>query len=266
MDTQDIDAPVSGKLARIGLGARALVYLAISYLLLFAAFTGKEDDGVTPGEAFQTVEKGTGGSILLMALGTGLLLYAVWRYQQAGLDTDNQGNDAKGILARLGMASSGTSYALVGVAALATSLDADDSGGGGKTEESARWLMQQPFGSWLVGLAGLALIGIGIAQVWRTKSGQWKEHIDLSGWARRAVPLIQFGIAGRGVLFGIVGGFLVFAATNTDASDVKGLSATLGWLREQPFGLWLFIASAVAIGTYGLYSGVQSLRYRFPET
>lgn len=258
-------APVSGKLARIGLGARAFVYFAISGLLLHAAMTSKADDGVTPGDAFRVIETTTGGRILLLAVGAGLFLYALWRYQQALLDTDNMGNDAKGILARLGMVSSGTSYALVGFAACAVSLDADDGGGGGKTEETAQWLMEQPFGSWLVCLAGLALIGIGIAQVWRTQSDQWKKSLDLSGWASRTKPLIEFGIAGRGILFGIIGGFLIFGGIEADPGNVKGLAGTLGWIRTQPFGFWLFIASAIAIGAYGVYSGVQSLRHRFPD-
>lgn len=265
MDKEDVPSPVTGKLARIGLGARAFVYLAISGLLLDAALTSKVDDGVSPGDAFKAIEGSEGGRILLLALGAGLFLYAAWRYQQALLDTDNMGNDAKGIFARLGMVSSGTSYALVGFAACATALDADDKGGGGKTEETAKWLMEQPFGSWLVGLAGLALIGIGIAQIWRTQSDQWKKGIDLSGWAQKAVPVIQSGIAGRGILFGLVGGFLIFAGVQAQPENVKGLASTLGWIRTQPFGFWLFVASAVAIGAYGVYSGVQSLRHRFPD-
>lgn len=258
-------APVTGKLARIGLGARALVYFAISGLLLDAAFTSKADDGVTPSDAFQTIEGSLEGRALLVALGIGLFLYALWRYQQALLDTDNMGSDATGLLARLGMVSSGTSYALVGFASIATAFDFDDKGGGGKTEETAKWLMEQPFGSWLVGLAGLALIGIGIAQIWRTVSGQWKKGIDLSGWARRTVPLIHFGIAGRGILFGLIGAFLIYGGLQNQPENVKGLAGTLGWIRTQPFGFWLFIASAVAIGAYGVYSGVQSLRHRFPD-
>lgn len=265
MDKSDLPAPATGWIARIGLGARALVYLAISGLLLDAAFTSKQDDGVTPSDAFKAIEATSGGRILLLCLGAGLFLYALWRYQQALLDTDRMGNDAKGIFARLGMVSSGTSYALVGFAACAVALDADDGGGGGKTEETAKWLMHQPFGSWLVGLGGLTLIGIGIAQVWRTRSDQWKKSLDLSGWARRTTPLIEFGIAGRGILFGLVGGFLLLGGIQAEPADVKGLAATLGWLRAQPFGFWLFIASAIAIGAYGLYSGVQSLRHRFPD-
>ena len=68
MSAIDTSRPVSGPLARIGLGARALVYLAVCFLLLKAAATSEEDDGATPGEAFRMIEATTGGRVLLVAL------------------------------------------------------------------------------------------------------------------------------------------------------------------------------------------------------
>lgn len=266
MTSSQIPKPVAATVARIGLGARAFVYFAVSIILIDAVATTKPDDGASPGDAFRAIETEPGGRIALIVLAAGLFLYALWRFQQAVLDPEKHGTDKKGILARIGMAMSGTSYLLVGVAAVAVTMGANDGGGGGKTEESMQWLMTQPFGRWLVMLAGLALAGIGGAQIWRAKTGQWKNRIDLSGWAGRLTPVISGGIAGRGLLFIVVGLFLAVGGWTADASDIKGLASTLGWLRWQPFGLWLFIASALAIGVYGLYSAVQSVRYRFPES
>ncbi|MEQ9317260.1 MAG: DUF1206 domain-containing protein [Henriciella sp.] len=264
-DISDIPAATKSTLARIGLGARAFVYLAIAFILIDSAMTAKPDNGASPGDAFRAIETAAFGRFILVAVGIGLFLYALWRFQQAIFDPENHGNDAKGILARAGMASSGMSYLLVGIAAVSVTFGSNDGSGGGKTEETMKWLMEQPFGSWLVMLAGLALMGIGGAQIWRAKSGQWKRHIDLSGWAGKLTRMISLGIAGRGVLFIIVGLFLAIGGWTADPSDIKGLASTLGWIRYQPFGLWLFIASALTIGVYGVYSGVQSLRYRFPD-
>ena len=267
MTDKAIPAPVTEAIARTGLGARALVYAAVAWLLVDGAFTSKSDNGASPGDAFRAIENQMGGRVLLIALGVGLFLYALWRFQQALADTEKQGHDAKGILARLGMVSSGVSYFLVGVAAIAVTFGANQgSSNGGKTEETARWLMQQPFGHWLVALAGLILMAIGGAQIWRAKSGQWKRNIDLTGWAGRLTGVIAGGIAGRGVLFILVGGFLLLAGFTADQSDIRGLAATLGWIRFQPFGLWLFLIAAAAIAVYGLYSAVQSLKYKFPDS
>ncbi|MEM5516687.1 DUF1206 domain-containing protein [Henriciella sp. AS95] len=264
-DIADNVASSKAFLARLGLGARAFVYFAVAVVLLDSAFTSKPENGASAGDAFRAIETEQGGRILLITLAIGLFLYALWRFQQAVLDPEDQGNDAKGILARVGMASSGISYLLVGVAAASVTFGSNDGGGGGKTEETAKWLMEQPFGSWVVTLAGLALVGVGCAQVWRAKTGQWKDHIDLSGWAGNLTGVISAGIAGRGILFALVGISLVVAGWGTDPGDVQGLASTLGWIRAQPYGLWLFIASALTIGVYGIYSAVQALRYRFPE-
>ena len=264
-DMKTVEMPSLYILARIGLGARALVYFAVAGVLLNSALTSKPEDGASPGDAFRAIETEQGGHLLLYGLAIGLFLYALWRFQQAILDPEEQGNEPKGLLARAGMASSGISYLLVGIAAFSVARDTDDAGGGGKTEQTAKWLMEQPFGSWLVTLAGAVLAAIGCAQMWRARSGQWKDHIDLSGWAARLTGLISAGIAGRGALFILVGLFLIIGGWTADTSDIKGLASTLGWIRFQPFGLWLFIASALAIGVYGAYSGVQSVRYRFPH-
>ena len=63
--------------------------------------------------------------------------------------------------------------------------------------------------------------------------------------------------------FGLGRLFLLLGGVTADESDIRGLAATLGWIRGQPFGFLLFLVSAAAIGTYGIYSGVQSLRYTF---
>lgn len=266
MTDRALPAPATEAIARTGLGARAFVYLAVAWLLADGAFTSRPDDGASPGDAFRTIENQMGGRVLLVALAAGLFLYALWRFQQAIFDPERNGTDAKGILARAGMFSSGFSYALVGVAAFAVTLGSNEGGGGGATETSASWMMSQPYGRWVVALGGLVLIGIGCAQVWRAKSGQWKRNIDLTGWAGRLTGMIAAGIAGRGLLFAVVGGFLLLAGVSADQSDIRGLAATLGWLRGQPFGFWLFLASAAAIGVYGIYSAVQSLRYKFPDS
>ena len=267
MNESPLPAPATEAIARVGLGARAFVYFAVATLLLDSVFTSKPDDGASPGDAFRAIETQLGGRILLIALAIGLFLYAGWRFQQAALDMDNKGSDAKGILARFGMASSGGSYLLLGIAAFTVTLGSNESSsGGGATKSAAQWMMDQPFGQWAVALGGLILMGIGCAQIWRAKTGHWKDGLDLSGWAGNLTSVIAFGIGGRGILFIAVGGFLLLAGISADSSDVRGLAETMGWLRYQPFGLYLFIASAVAIGLYGLYSAVQTLRYKFPDS
>ncbi|MGJ3232533.1 MAG: DUF1206 domain-containing protein [Oceanicaulis sp.] len=256
---------------RAGLFARAVVYALIAGLMLRAVFLsgaggGAEggEEGVRPSEAFQWLETELYGNVLLAAIGLGLALYAIWRFVEAGADTGDEGEDAEGVLARLGMVASGAGYALVGVTAIAVLFGRDQGGGdGGATKTAVRWLLEQPFGPALVIVLGLILAGIGAAQIWRAWKGEWKDDLDLSGWAGRTTGVITAAIALRGVLFIVVGVFVILAGWQVDPSDAKGLSGAITWLRGQPYGVYLYILGALTLAGYGLYSFVQARRMDF---
>lgn len=248
------------RIAKAGLTARAIVYALIALFLLKAALLpGSGDEGVSPQDAFSALETTGFGRAILLLIAVGLALYAFWRWTQAFADTADEGESAKGLLARAGMVTSGNSYALIGIlAALTTFGQNTSSSGGGTTKAAVSWLLGQPFGTLLTSLAGLALVGIGIAQVWRVKTGQWRGSIRMNAAPGWVTPIIQFAIAGRGLLFVLVGLFVLLAGWTGQPSDAKGLAETLGWLRDQPFGLWLYSASALILLSYGVYSFTQA--------
>ncbi|MEQ8404148.1 MAG: DUF1206 domain-containing protein [Oceanicaulis sp.] len=259
---------------RAGLFARAVVYALIAGLMLRAVFLsgsggGAEggQEGVRPSEAFQWLETEIYGQALLLAIGLGLALYALWRFVEAGADTGDEGDGAEGVLARAGMAASGAGYALVGVAAIAVLFGREQSGGGGggggATKTTVQWLLEQPFGPALAIVLGLGLAGIGCAQIWRAWKGEWKDDLDLSGWAGRTTGAITAAIGLRGLLFILVGVFVILAGWHVDPSEAKGLSGAITWLRQQPYGVFLYILGALALAGYGLYSFVQSRRLNF---
>jgi uncharacterized membrane protein YiaA len=51
----------------------------------------------------------------------------------------------------------------------------------------------------------------------------------------------------------IVGIFLIVAAVQSQASEVRGLSGALRTLEQQPFGTWILAIVAVGLVCYGLY-------------
>jgi len=250
--------------ARTGLSARAVVYWLVAALMVRAAWRpGADEEGYSPGDVFRSLETQPAGQAVLLAIGAGLLVYAVWRFLQAGFDVREKGDDATGILARIGMVMSGLSYAAVGVAAIAVTFGRNRDGGAGATETIAQFLLGQPFGRIAVAVLGLCLLGIGGAQLWRAITERWRRELDLTGWRTRLVPVINLAIGGRGLLFGLVGLFLLLGAWTRDPDDVRGLSASLGWLRDQPFGFWLYAGGAFVIGGYGLYSATQARCLKF---
>ena len=54
------------------------------------------------------------------------------------------------------------------------------SGGGGQTQDWTARLMAQPFGRWLVGLAGAIVIGVGLYQFYQSYTAKFREKLNLS--------------------------------------------------------------------------------------
>jgi hypothetical protein len=71
----------------------------------------------------------------------------------------------------------------------------------------------------------------------------------------------QVGLVARGVVFGIIGIFLVQAALRHRAEEARGLSGALRALEQQPYGPYVLGAVALGLVAYGLYMFVEA-RYR----
>jgi hypothetical protein len=72
-------------------------------------------------------------------------------------------------------------------------------------------------------------------------------------------------MAARGVVFGIIGAFLILAAWRYNATEARGLEGALETLRRQPLGQWLLAAVALGLVAYGVFQFVKA-RYRLIET
>jgi len=80
---------------------------------------------------------------------------------------------------------------------------------------------------------------------------------------RWAQWLGEWGLAARGVTFGISGGFLLYAGISADPSEARGLGGALVVVAQQPYGPWLLGVVALGLVAYGLFCLSQAL-YRRP--
>lgn len=256
------------RFARLGYGAKGLVYFVVGLLAAQAAFTtgGKTTD--TSG-ALQTIITQPFGKFLLGIITVGLLGYASLRLVKAVLDPEHRHEDegAKSIGRRLGNAFSALVYGSLALTALSLIMGwgSGSSGGDSSTQDWTARVLSQPFGQWLVGLAGLGTIGFGGYYLYKAFTAKFMEELLQSQmnqterkWARRAG---QFGMAARGVVFGIIGIFLIVAAWQSDASEARGLSGALTALAQQPYGTWLLGIVALGLIAYSAYTLVEA-RYR----
>ena len=103
--------------------------------------------------------------------------------------------------------------------------------------------MGQPFGIWLVGLVGAAVVANGLFQFYRAFKSDLTDDLyltDVGADHREWVTRIgRAGYAARGVAFVMIGGFLVAAAHPPNPGEAQGLDGALATLASQPFGPYL---------------------------
>jgi uncharacterized protein DUF1206 len=113
---------------------------------------------------------------------------------------------------------------------------------------------------------GIVVIGVGLCELYKAykarflKLGEMGERVR--NWTERWGRL---GIAARGIVFGVVGTFLVRAALEYDPQEARGLGGALQTLAHQPLGPWLLGAVALGLVAYGLFM-LSVARYRHIDT
>jgi hypothetical protein len=249
-------------LARLGYGARGIVYGLVGGLALLAAIGSGGQTGGSR-SALQTLLSQPFGRVWLGVIALGLFGFCAWRVLEALTDADRLGSDLKGLGTRAAHLISGVIYAGLALSALNLALG---QGGGGGEDQAAQdwtaWLLSQPFGQWLVGLIGIAITGTGLAFVWKAWRGDVTAYLVLPADKRDwFVSLGRMGFAARGVVFLLIGGFLILAAVHSSSSDVHGLGGALQALEQQPYGWVLLSLTALGLFAFGVFGLIQA-RYR----
>jgi len=250
-------------LARLGYGARGVVYGLVGGLALLAAIGSGGQTGGSR-SALQTLLSQPFGKLWLALIALGLAGFCIWRVLEAITDADHHGTDLKGWGVRAAHLISGGIYAGLAFSALGLALGWG-SGGGGENQAAqdwTAWLLSQPFGRWLVGLVGAAVIATGLSFVRKAWRGDVAAHLALPGDKRDwIITLGRLGFAARGVVFALIGGFLLLAAWHSNSAEAQGLGGALKALQQQPYGWVLLSLTAVGLFAFGLFGLVQA-RYR----
>ncbi len=255
-------------LARLGYAVKGVVYLMIGGLAIALAI-GHGGEATDQRGAIEAIYAQPFGKILLLVVGVGLVGFALWSFIQALFDTEGKGSEAKGIIARIGYAGVGVAYAALafGTFELATGSGAGNLGKS-TTTSTQDWtakLLKLPFGVPLVVIVGLVVIGIAGYLFFKAYSAKFQQRLNLArlnaGLRKWMVNLGRFGYAALGVVFTIIGIFLIVAAIQHNAHEAKGLDSALKELLLQPFGPVLLAVVALGLIAYGVYSFVEA-RYR----
>jgi len=256
-------SPWIERLARTGYVAYGVVYALVGVLAMQAAFGGGGKAASQEG-ALRSILLAPLGRVLLGIVAIGLLAYAAWRLFQGILDPENEGTDAKGVVKRLDHVLSGLFLGALAFSAGQLVLGSGGGGGGSPDDWTAR-LMAQPFGRWLAVVAGVVIVGAGFYQLYKAYRADFRDELEMNEMSAREKKWTtrsgRLGYAARGVVFGVIGIFLVQAALQTDPDEARGLGGALETLARQPLGPYILGAVAIGLVAYGVFMFVMA-RYR----
>lgn len=245
------------RFARFGLASKGVVYCLMGVLTVMAAL-GISSQKANKNEAFKMVYDQPFGKVLLIIIAIGLCGYVTLRVFQAFFDIDDKGKDVKGIFTRLGYGSSAIIY--LGVVIYAIKLAAGNQGGGGDNRQFfVSKIMEYPMGEWIIGIAGLVVIGSGINQIYKGLSKKFMKRVQLYHSEYRST-FQKAGIAGyiaRGLVFSIIGYFLFRAALDSNPAEAEGTDAAFSFL-QQNFGNVLMGVVALGLVMYGFFMIVRA--------
>ncbi|MDX1657427.1 MAG: DUF1206 domain-containing protein [Nitriliruptorales bacterium] len=247
----------------LGYAARGLLYTVIAITALSVALG---DGGDTTGStgALQKLSQQSYGTILVAVLALGLGAYAIWRLLQAVAG----GNDDDSFLKTTWMRGYyGVRAILYGVLCWsAVRLLMGSGGGGGNSRQTlTKRALELPGGRWIVGAVGLAIVGYGLWQGYRSLAKRFEDELEMHRMSREVervvVPAAMVGYLARMVVFGMIGYFFIEAAVNYAPDKAVGLDGALSSLKQTAYGPGLLAAIAIGLLGFAVFSFAES-KYR----
>jgi hypothetical protein len=241
---------------RAGYAGRALVYLAVAGLSLWAIWRGGNAQGTS--SALSQLQGATGGTIVLALIALGLFCYALWRLVDSLWDLECYGSDGKGLIARAGMIVTGLVHLALGVSALFLVIGSGSGGGGSGVQDATRQVMEMPAGRWLVGIGGVLTLCASIYYFNKALTGKYRQKLRANHFTLHWNRALQAGVIAQGVIVAVIGGFLVYAAVQANAGRAGGVGKAFDWLASQPFGNVLVVLLCIGLLGFALFCAVNA--------
>jgi Domain of Unknown Function (DUF1206) len=257
-------------LARTGLVAKGISYGIVGILAIKLALGDGGKATSRPG-ALQTLASHGFGKVMLALLAIGFAAYAIWRFVQAVAEREDPGDgETRGAAKKWGKRAGYVGRGLVYAALTASTVKIlVGSGGGqsqtGKAHKTTAMVFSWPAGTWLVGIAGAVIVGVGLWNLYRGVARKFEDRWrtgemgeQARKWGARAGLV---GHVARAVVFSLIGIFLVKAAIDFNPKDAIGLDGALRKLADAGYGPYLLGLTAAGLVAYALYCFVDA-RYR----
>ena len=247
-------------LARLGLVAKGASFILVGALAIKLAL-GDGGKATSRQGALQSLAQHPFGKIVLAALASGFAAYALWRFVQAFAEREDPSageaeGEAKKWGKRAGYVGRGLIYASLAYTAVKVLVGADAGASQNQqAHKTAGELLSWPAGTWIVGIAGACILGAGLWNAYRAVTKKFEDRWGGGSWMARKWGA-RIGVAGhlaRGVVFGLIGIFVIRAAIDYNPKDAIGLDGALQKLVNAPYGPWALGATAAGLIAYGLF-------------
>lgn len=245
----------------MGYAVKGITYFLIAYIAMRAVL-GSGRAQSTRG-AMREVEGAATGDIALLLIAIGLGAYAVWKVYYAVANPEQRETASRLGAAFVATVNGGLAFE---AARLAWSSGSAASG----SNQAVHWsalVLAQPLGAPVLAMVGSAIAIYGVERVAKGARARLDRQLRLRGLEPRTrsavVTAARLGLAARGFVFVLVGGFLVQAALNANPADAKDFGHTLRELQDTRFGPLLLGAAAISLFMYGVYELVRARYCRF---
>lgn len=250
--------------ARLGYGARGLVYLSVGALSLMAVLSPSVE-ATSPSGALGWLSQQPLGRLWLFFTALGLAAFAGWRLLQCVFDADRQGRSWRALSTRASQGFSAMGYGVLAWSALSLLVRAPADPAAAEVERShhqAEQMLALPHGHLMLAGVAVALAGVGLANISRAWREDFTAYLRCSqSLCRRVAPLARAGYIARGFAYLPLAALVMIAAIRSRPSDVTSLGGALDAMADQPIGGAVLVVAALGFMAFGAFSFVEA-RFR----
>ncbi len=244
---------------RFGYLVRGLIYFIIGTLAVQLAMGA---GGATTDQtgAIAVIGAQPMGKILLLLVVVGLAGYSLWGFVRAIFDPLGRGTKMKGIVERIGFLVSAVSYGALVIPTIQYLMNQPSGQSKGNPADLSAQLFAQPYGRWLVIGFGIFWTVAAAGQFYSAYTAHFIQDFRTSTmsvaefkWASR---IGRFGFAARGVVFGLIGFFVIQSGLTMDPRKAQGFDGVLLKIAQAPYGTLLLALVAFGLVAFGVYSAL----------
>lgn len=254
-------------LIRLEFLCKGLVYLMTGVLAVMIALYGADGSSAS-GTVLERLARSAPGTLALAIITAGMLTYATWRFLCAFSGSDHRRRYHRSFRSRVAQFGAGTVYTLIALCALSLLVGSADPVSPAEGKLWTAGFLAQTSGRIAAGTIGISMIAGSVFQIRRGFYENFRRDIRTltlspggKRWARRAGIC---GHAARGIVFGLVGTFLIFTAGTAASGESRGLETTLENLATEPLGQSLLLIVAAGLVCYGIWCMVEARYRRIP--